>query len=176
MVSLFEKIRYVDDAGRVKRYHTEDIDPQLVNSHSWGVAQLVRAIYPDFSKELLCAALDHDLEEKRTGDIPYPTKVDFPALREILLVVENAVREELDIYSPLAKHETHILKAADGLELMMYCLAQMRRGNRNAEGPFLLIQENVRHHALSLKNMLLEEPFKRIQIILTNLENNYVSI
>lgn len=176
MVKLADKVEYVDAAGRVKRYHTEDIECQGVGAHSWGVAQICRAIYPGLSKELLCAALDHDLAEKRTGDTPYPTKVEFPIVREALAAAEDEIHEQYEINTVLRRYENNILKAADGLELMFYCLHQMRMGNRNAEGPYLRIQDSIRKNRDELDKGLLSEPAGNIDVLLRHLENQYVSL
>jgi len=84
-----EQFNEIRRAGAVKRYHTVDtVRTQNVAEHSWHVAQIVRYIYPTASKELILAAIDHDVGEIHTGDIPAPFKWQYPEVATDLKTIE----------------------------------------------------------------------------------------
>lgn len=67
------------EAGyRTKRWHTVlTIKEQNLAAHSWGVAMIISRLFSGSSEDrlrLIEAALDHDLAEGWTGDIPRPAK------------------------------------------------------------------------------------------------------
>ena len=57
--------------SEVKRYHTvTTLVSETVGHHSHGVAMMCLMFDPMASRQLLMAALFHDLAEHQTGDIP----------------------------------------------------------------------------------------------------------
>lgn len=134
-----EWLGYVRDGGGVKRCHTFPIiGEQTVAAHSWGVAQIIRRLWPECSKTLLLAALDHDVAERWTGDVPADAKWRNPNLRAELAKVETQVEHELGLNQGwlLSETEQHMLKWADRLELLQFCVDQRRLGNRNVDVVF----------------------------------------
>ncbi len=74
-------------AGLVRRYHTWAVTrDQTVAEHSWQVARVLLAIWPDVPRHLIIHCLTHDLGERAGGDLPYPVKRD-----SAILVAECAV-------------------------------------------------------------------------------------
>lgn len=119
-------------AGKIKRYHTHPITgEQTVGDHTYGVVQILRYITEDnCSKVLLMAALDHDVVEFYTGDVPYPAKKQFPILEEVLGKIEDAVRQEhLQEINSLTEEDKLCLKAADLLEMASFGVHQWKLGN-----------------------------------------------
>ncbi len=117
-------------AGRVKRYHTTDtVRVQNVADHSWNVAQILLHVDPNCNRELLIAALHHDIPEYFTGDVPAPAKWASPSLTTDLAMLENEVEVELDICTFLRANEKALLKFADSLECLMWCVEEMQMGN-----------------------------------------------
>lgn len=114
------------NAGRVKRWHTEPNIPVQSNAeHSWGVAILLLLTDPDVSRELLIAALIHDLPEKDMGDIPSPFKkvIADSGLSNILKEYEaNWLSSHgfSAIHDLLVPIEAKKLKDADQLEALIY--------------------------------------------------------
>ena len=84
------------DAGQVTRYHTIG-GAQSVAEHSWGVAMLIMRYHPDPPLHLIQAALEHDLAEKWIGDVPYPTKLDYPRLGDSYKEAEQDIERVVGI-------------------------------------------------------------------------------
>lgn len=122
----------VERSARVKRYHTEPtLHTQTVGEHTYGVMWLVLLIEPGASRELLVAALGHDTPEFASGDVPGPSKRD-PVVKAAFDAVEAATMERLQLETPLlTDYEAKVLKLADNLEGLMFCVSELRRGNRD---------------------------------------------
>lgn len=125
------------DAGAVARYHTVPCSShQSVADHSWGVAQILRMIEPTCSKAALCAALDHDVAERWTGDVPATAKWNDEALKAALDAHEARIEKWLGIDRDLVDGEWAALKVADMLELVYHSGRMLRAGNRHYLGPY----------------------------------------
>lgn len=74
----------------------------------------------------------HDIAEGYTGDIPANVKVNNPDLKSELDLIE-ARWERLNIpdMPDLSIQEKRISKVADIVELGMYCLSELKLGNKN---------------------------------------------
>ena len=116
--------------GAVKRFHTLTMLKENLNSsHSWGVATLIQDIAPNCSKEVLLAALYHDVAEHITGDVSAPTKWRYPELQDVLRKVEREVEDNLGIQIKLSTEEERLLKFADMADLVLTCISEYRLGN-----------------------------------------------
>jgi 5'-deoxynucleotidase YfbR-like HD superfamily hydrolase len=123
--------------GEVKRYHTmKTIGEQTVANHSWGVAVILNWLKPDISKAALLKALSHDVAEKRTGDMPAPTKWYNEDLALELRKVEKDIEEELGVNYELDAEEHEYFKQSDLFELLLYCVNQRSLGNTNVNVVF----------------------------------------
>ena len=121
-------------AGEIKRWHTIPIHgEQTVADHTYRMVQILRFIEPCPSMQLLCAALDHDVGEAKTGDIPYGAKTADA------IALEKEVLEKHNIAPTLEPYEAKLLKAADLLEMGYFAAMQYDRGN----SPMLAIVERV---------------------------------
>ena len=119
--------------GDVKRFHTVTmLREHLVSSHSWGVATLIQHISPNCSKEIILAALYHDVAEHVTGDVSAVTKWQYPELKEVLNKVEKEVEEQLEVSFALSKSDELLLKFADMADLVLCCVQEYRLGNMEA--------------------------------------------
>ena len=117
-------------AGAVKRWHTRTtIKEQDVAAHSWGVAMIVKEIYPQANADLLMAALTHDLHEIESGDIPYPFKKKNAQVRLGVELQESQFVKENGLPQP-AESLIHILKWADMFELYLWCRREAGLGNQ----------------------------------------------
>lgn len=130
MLSLSETWR----AGRVRRFHAQPlIGEQTVADHSWGVAMTVWQIAEDnLTKELLIAALTHDLAEVATGDTPAPAKWRWPKLKSVLEECEaeaNSLLGTWRVLHTLSPAEREILKWADLFEPLQFATHQVTLGN-----------------------------------------------
>ena len=130
-------INTILNSGDVVRFHNHSgIDKQRNSEHQWGVALIVQHIYPECSKQLLLAALTHDAAEYHTGDISFPAKHANPELGKILRDIEKDWEIKNDVHFDLHHQEERILKIADTLEGMKFCIKQVKLGHINAKRPF----------------------------------------
>lgn len=132
-MSLGKRISYVRNALLVRRYHqhpTHEID--TVGKHSAGVALFAQMIDPQCSKEVLLAALVHDLGEFITGDIPAPSKRNMSRdMRDVLDDMELEAIEEAGFDTELlSDDEVRLLKICDYCDGLSFCIEEVRRGNR----------------------------------------------
>ena len=135
--------------GAVKRYHNEMVTPQTVGHHSYGVAWLCWILSgQNPSSALLMAAISHDTAEGVVGDVPAPTKRAIPGLKAMLDEYEERAMKNAGIsLMPLTGTEVRILKLADVMEGMMFCISERATGNQNAE----VIYANFVNYATQLK-------------------------
>jgi 5'-deoxynucleotidase YfbR-like HD superfamily hydrolase len=120
-------IDYVRNGMRVRRFHTVDMHvTETVGHHSANVAMLCQIIHPDCRKELLLAALTHDLTEQFTGDVPATAKWGSPALAVALNDLEEGYEK---FPTDLSSFEVSVLKQADMLDLCFKCAEEVRMGN-----------------------------------------------
>ena len=105
--------------GLVKRWHTECLPmPQSTAEHSWGVALLL--FLAGAPREVIGAALLHDLPEHETGDTPTPEKNAHPQLRRYLEAEEDRWFSARGLKFRLTEAERTILKRADKLEARLW--------------------------------------------------------
>lgn len=118
------------DAGNVRRYHTQrTLRAQTVAEHSFGVCMLIRQVWPDCSRNLLFAAMHHDLPELMTGDIPAPAKRAHPQMDAYLEEFEASLHPLYFNTEYMSAEELATLKWADTMELVLWCLEEWRMGN-----------------------------------------------
>lgn len=161
----FNWINTIQQASWVTRYHTAPtIVDQSVGHHSFMVAMMCHWLTDGkCSKNLLVAALSHDLPEINTGDIPAPAKMfhgeDHKAAirhyEEMFLRAHGLLVE-------LTDEEDTVLRWADTLELIAHCIKESLMGNRYARSIALKgisYAETYPHHvkAVGLLNHLKEE-------------------
>lgn len=122
-------------AAQTRRCHIKQtIGHQTVAEHSYYVAMLCWKLCDrEPSEALLKAALFHDLAETVTGDVPAPVKWHSPVIKAELEEMENIFNKMYHLDVCLSPKEELILKWADSLELMWYCVDQMRLGNQNVQ-------------------------------------------
>ena len=133
MDALIKRIDFIRLGGLVTRYHTKNtIQPNTVGHHSFGVAWMIYILTDGTpSVNLVYAALSHDLAEQVTGDISSPTKRRFPKLAEMIQLMEDETLETHGLFFQLTHAETRVLKIADCLDGMLYCISEFEIGNRS---------------------------------------------
>jgi 5'-deoxynucleotidase YfbR-like HD superfamily hydrolase len=128
MKALVEATLY-RDAGAVKRYHVKRTHrTQTIAEHTFGMLMLIKQVDPACTKNLYNAVLHHDLPELFTGDIPAPIKRVHPELGPLMDSIEedlNPLYQDFQITMP----EAVLLKWADRMELVLWCLEEVRLGN-----------------------------------------------
>ena len=129
-----KKYKEIRKAGAVKRYHTSaTIRTQDIAAHSWHVAQIIIYIYPQARADLLKAALDHDIGELYTGDIPAPFKWDNPELATQIKSVEATYVHTIGSGVVLSEVEQQVLDFADMLDCLLWCNEELRMGNTHVQ-------------------------------------------
>lgn len=131
MLVLDRRARAVRLGGEVKRYHAlRTVSSQTVAEHSYGVAwwcALLTDMQP--GQNLLLHALAHDVAEAKVGDIPSPVKREL-GISGQMEDMEAAYMEECDLGLPdLTEEEVVILKLADCLDGVAFCLQEVAYGN-----------------------------------------------
>lgn len=137
---FWEQMEYLDvmrAGGAVRRFHTcRFMNMQTVAEHSYGVAVMCLALTNrEASARLLRAALQHDVEEQETGDLPFPAKRQHGVLRQEIEKLERQFRvcHGLEELSDLSTEDRLVLSWADLLEMWFTCHEQVRMGNQFAQ-------------------------------------------
>lgn len=132
---ITKQIEFIRKGGLVKRYHTKNtIAPNTVAHHSFGVAHFCYLLSEgNASVNLIMAALCHDMAEQVTGDISSPTKRRFPELAAMVQKMEYDVlgEHDMDFEMTLGPEETTILKMADCMDGMTFCINEFELGNHS---------------------------------------------
>lgn len=152
------KLDFIERGGRVQRMHTvPTLQPQSVAAHSFGVAWWCWLLSNEVpSAVLLMAALQHDLAEHETGDIPAPTKrkleiskrvedIEFEAINNVGMLIYDTL---------LTDDERRILKVADSLELVQHCIREVSMGNKTNQ--IYTMMTNAMHYAEEVATTQLE--------------------
>lgn len=121
----------------VKRFHTvRRLGVETVGHHSANVCGVLLSLDPNVSRDLLVAALMHDLPEQHTGDVPAPAKWAQKTLAGELVWAEDywwAEHSEMQhLVLSLSEWEHGMLKLADMTDLVLSCVEEKRMGNQYA--------------------------------------------
>jgi len=133
---MLSKIHKARDAGAIKRFHTARlIQGETVAEHSFNLVNLIMIVTNgNASRNLILAAITHDLGEYAVGDIPSPIKRALPkeVAHQIDLREEGAVQDIHPCMKGifLAPAEAFLLSLADKLDGLLKCIDELRMGNR----------------------------------------------
>lgn len=111
-------LRSILRSGYVRRFHA---NPDLahvgdtVAHHHGMVAQIVMAMHPAPSIDLIRAALHHDCGEMVVGDLPAPFKDSAPIVAAQHAAVEDEARLEMGLSWSLSHGDRHWIRFADRL-------------------------------------------------------------
>lgn len=159
-VTAIERVKLYRKGLNVERMHTvAHITPYNNGSHSANAALI--AIELCYINGMDCYSvikymLMHDIAEGYTGDIPANVKVDNPELKKVLDKVEKQWEERNLPHMPdLHGDEVFIAKAADLIELGMYCIDEIRMGNEDNMLPVLANVINYLSYCSSIKGVSL---------------------
>lgn len=130
------KTKLYRDAGAVNRYHAVRTQrTQTIAEHTFGMLMLIKQVTEGQSEHglqsravLYEAVMHHDLPELMTGDIPAPIKRAHPELGPLLDSIEQCMYPLYQVYT-LTQEEAALLKWADRMELVLWCLEEVRMGN-----------------------------------------------
>ena len=129
--NLQKRFDFIFDGAQSKRFHTVDtLRAQTIAQHSFGVAWLcVLLSESPASSDLILAALSHDLAEHKVGDVPSPTKRALRETGDALEIHEEGFLRDVNLFYFLTEKEKTILKMADILDGMLFCLRERQLGN-----------------------------------------------
>ena len=121
---------FIIAGSEVKRYHTvTTLITETVGHHSHGVAMLAALINPAASRELLLAALMHDLAEHQVGDIPSPAKREYGIGDQVSELEDRLMRAAGLIIPVLRSSDERTLKLADIAQGALFCARELSLGN-----------------------------------------------
>lgn len=122
-------------AGQVTRYHTwPRLREQSVGEHSWQVARILLAVWPDAPRHVLVHCLVHDAGEVAVGDVPYPAKTLDAEMGLRFSRLEGEARQEMEnmglTRSQLLSADEHkIFKMCEFVEMWEWGLHEVQMGN-----------------------------------------------
>lgn len=134
MMSPLTEAKLYRDAGAVTRYHAKrTLRTQTVADHTFGMLMLVKQVTnltwpPHQMRRLYEAVMHHDLPELFTGDVPAPIKRAHPELGPLMDSIEEGLAPLYQDFA-LSEEEACLLKWADRMELVLWCLEEYRMGN-----------------------------------------------
>ena len=125
-----DRLKFIIAGSEVERYHTvRTLTTETVGHHSHGVAMfcvLLRGCQAP--KELLLAALVHDLAEHQLGDIPSPAKREY-GIGEQVNALEEKLLHNAGLSFTLHPDDARTLKLADIAQGAVFCVREMELGN-----------------------------------------------
>jgi 5'-deoxynucleotidase YfbR-like HD superfamily hydrolase len=131
-----ETLNFIIRGAEVTRYHTvKTLVDETVGHHSQMVALLCWLVDPNCSRNLLVAALAHDLAEHVLGDIPAPSKREF-GIGESVNALEDRLLKNAGLGVQLDEHEKRLMKFADNLQGLIKCGREVQMGNRRLREVF----------------------------------------
>lgn len=146
------KIKAAREGACVERTHTFlTVGPQYTNGfHTFNMLAMLRILWPNCSKRLIWAVLEHDLPERWIGDSPYPAKAVGILDREV-----EARYEAMIIHSIFGEYETdnlseeekNWLKGLDLLEFWFWMLDERSLGNHALSRMFVRVDKLFRERA-----------------------------
>lgn len=130
---LVERLMFCYSAGQTRRWHTRDhmIRDETIAAHSWNVTMWIMLLHPEPGKNLIMAALVHDLPEHITGDLPRWAKENLK-LNIALQEMESKIYAQYDLNCDIDENERKWLKAVDLFDAWMFIRQNILAGNRLA--------------------------------------------
>lgn len=121
---------------RVERLHTvPHHTPYNNGNHSANAAMIgyeLAKINHLKTSDIILALLLHDLHEADLGDIPAPMKRSSPEISKCISKAEsNWDSHNIPDYPALCQASKEVVKAADIMELGLYCLDELQMGNKH---------------------------------------------
>ena len=126
-----QTLDFILAGSEVKRYHTvTTLVSETVGHHSHGVAALCLLFDPLASRQLLMAALFHDLAEFQTGDIPSPAKREFGIGGKVDELELRLMTSAGIIMPHLNSEDKRTLKLSDVAQGALFCARELSLGNK----------------------------------------------
>jgi len=127
---LKDTLNFIIAGSEVTRYHTvTTLVKETVGHHSHGVAMLALLLNPLASRQVLMAALFHDLAEHQTGDIPSPAKRQFGIGDKVDELEHRLMRAAGIVMPELSPGDARTVKLADLAQGALFCVREISLGN-----------------------------------------------
>lgn len=123
-------------AGLVMRYHTwPTLTQQTISEHTWQLLRIYIEIFGPPPPLVTYYITYHDAPELKTGDAPFPIKMENPDLKEILDRIEKKTFLEMlgKDMPELSMEEKVRVKICDLIEMHEFGVHERFLGNRYAE-------------------------------------------
>lgn len=125
-----DTLNFIIAGTEVTRYHTvTTLVKETVGHHSHGVAMLALLLNPLASRQVLMAALFHDLAEHQTGDIPSPAKRQFGIGDKVDELEQRLMRAAGIVMPELSPEDARTVKLADLAQGALFCVREISLGN-----------------------------------------------
>lgn len=125
-----DTLNFIIAGSEVTRYHTvTTLVKETVGHHSHGVAMLALLLNPLASRQVLMAALFHDLAEHQTGDIPSPAKRQFGIGDKVDELEHRLMRAAGIVMPELSPGDARTVKLADLAQGALFCVREISLGN-----------------------------------------------
>ncbi len=125
-----DTLNFIIAGSEVTRYHTvTTLVKETVGHHSHGVAMLALLLNPLASRQVLMAALFHDLAEHQTGDIPSPAKRQFGIGDKVDELEQRLMRAAGIVMPELTPDDARTVKLADLAQGALFCVREISLGN-----------------------------------------------
>ena len=125
-----DTLNFIIAGTEVTRYHTvTTLVKETVGHHSHGVAMLARLLNPLAARQVVMAALFHDLAEHQTGDIPSPAKRQFGIGDKVDELEHRLMRAAGIVMPELSPDDARTLKLADLAQGALFCVREISLGN-----------------------------------------------
>lgn len=125
-----DTLNFIIAGSEVTRYHTvTTLVKETVGHHSHGVAMLALLLNPRASRQVLMAALFHDLAEHQTGDIPSPAKRQFGIGDKVDELEHRLMRAAGIVMPELTPDDARTVKLADLAQGALFCVREISLGN-----------------------------------------------
>lgn len=132
---MIDTLDFMWRGGNVARFHTHPtLRTDYVGHHSYNGACIVMVLRPG-RDDLVVEFLKHDMAEWKFGDMPAPAKRAMPSyegatFREVFgICEENAMRDAGIPVRELNEADAWLIKLADSMDGMRYCIQERRMGN-----------------------------------------------
>lgn len=159
--------------------------------HSFGVVSLFLTICEEenirVTSEVIKFVLFHDLAETVTGDLLYPVKNLNGDTQEAWSIIESEVLRKYPLVSmytdsniaeQLDENQLAAFKAADMLELLLFCYEEVSLGNRNPDLLNVIFTcEGFLSGGLYLKSVvdIMDDEYRRLSLEIGEERRNWVA-
>jgi len=132
MTYLKDRFDFLYNGEATKRFHTvRTLGQNTVAEHSFTMLWLIFLMKEgkwQHIDHIFMAAITHDIAEWKAGDMPAPSK-RATKMGEALSAYEGHLLSQVNLYFSLDEEDKRILKLADCLSGLLFCVTERAMGN-----------------------------------------------